>query len=126
LAAAVCEAVLRGWPYPRVLLEAAVRRARAEREIFADRAGLIKAYLARAKRLRRLDDLDPRFPEVTPMLDKQSPAPAYRLGGLFALGYYHQRQDLFSKRSREPALAGGDNPGDRDQGPLTREKENDS
>jgi CRISPR-associated protein Csd1 len=82
LAAAVFEAILKGWPYPRLLLDAAVRRARAERSIFPDRAALIKAYLVRARRLGRLPSL---FPEVKPMLDRDCAAPAYRLGRLFAV-----------------------------------------
>jgi CRISPR-associated protein Csd1 len=82
LATAVFEAILKGWPYPRVLLDAAIRRARAERSVYMDRAALIKAYLVRARRLCRLPSF---FPEVQPMLDKDCPTPAYRLGRLFAV-----------------------------------------
>jgi CRISPR-associated protein Csd1 len=83
LAAAVFGAVLKGLAYPRMLLDATVRRARAERTVFSDRAALLKAYLVRAKRLGVL--IDPNFPEVKPMLDKDCPTPAYRLGRLFAV-----------------------------------------
>jgi CRISPR-associated protein Csd1 len=82
LATKLFEAVLKGWAYPRLVLDASLRRARAEREIFSTRAALIKAYLVRAKRLQLLPA---HFPEVKPMLDKQSTAPAYRLGRLFAV-----------------------------------------
>jgi CRISPR-associated protein Csd1 len=85
LASAVFEAVLRGGAYPRLLLDAAVRRGRAERSVYSDRAALIKACLVRAKRLWQGDSFDPSFPEVRPMLDRDCPAPAYRLGRLFAV-----------------------------------------
>jgi CRISPR-associated protein Csd1 len=85
LAAVVFEAVLKGWPYPRMLLDAVVRRARAERTVFTDRAALIKAYLLRAKRLGAFGSLAHDFPEVKPMLDRECLAPAYRLGRLFAV-----------------------------------------
>jgi CRISPR-associated protein Csd1 len=82
------QAILKGQRYPRILLDAALRRVRAEREVFPardlfpERAALIKAYLARAKRLRMLAS---DFPEVKPMLDKECPNTAYRLGRLFAV-----------------------------------------
>lgn len=82
LASEMFEAILRGRGYPRVLLDTALRRARAEQEIFPERAALIKAYLVRARRLRILTS---DFPEVTPMLDKECPNTAYRLGRLFAV-----------------------------------------
>jgi CRISPR-associated protein Csd1 len=203
LAAAVFEAALKGWAYPRMLLDATVRRARAERTIFSDRAALLKAYLVRAKRLGLL--IDPDFPEVKPMLDRDCPAPAYRLGrlfavlekvqadatnagttirdryygaasatpvvvfgqllrkaphhlakldhapfyekliqeimcalqppspfpaalsleeqGLFAVGYYHQRKDLFTKRSGETGAKGKDGEEDKDNATTRSEGE---
>ena len=82
LASIFFEAILKGWPYPRLLLEAAVRRARTERSVFSDRAALIKAYLVRARRLGRLSS---DFPEVKAMLNTDCPDQAYRLGRLFAV-----------------------------------------
>ena len=82
------QAILKGQRYPRILLDTALRRVRAEREalparnLFPERAALIKAYLSRAKRLRLLTS---DFPEVKPMLDKDCPNTAYRLGRLFAV-----------------------------------------
>ncbi len=85
LATSVFEAILKGWAYPRMLLDAAIRRTRSERSMYTDRAALIKAYLVRAKRLGRLNSVDPNFPEVIPMLDRECPSPPYRLGRLFAV-----------------------------------------
>jgi CRISPR-associated protein Csd1 len=88
LAMEMFQAILKGQRYPRILLDVAVRRVRAEREVFSARevlparAALIKAYLARAKRLRMLAS---DFPEVKPMLDKECANTAYRLGRLFAV-----------------------------------------
>jgi CRISPR-associated protein Csd1 len=90
LAADVFTAILAGRPFPRAVLDCAIRRARAERTIFADRASLIKAFLCRAHRQSRSED-QPRIettstlPEVQPMLDEACSAPAYRLGRLFAV-----------------------------------------
>jgi CRISPR-associated protein Csd1 len=81
LAADLFDAVLADHPFPRALLDAAVRRARAERAVFPDRAALLKAYLLRARRA----GLVPTFPEVQPMLDESCPDRAYRLGRLFAV-----------------------------------------
>jgi CRISPR-associated protein Csd1 len=92
LAAVVFEVVLKGWSYPRMLLDASIRQFRRaekdkKKELYAtlERAALIKAYLARAKRLKQLDSIYPDFPEVKPMLDKDCTARAYRLGRLFAV-----------------------------------------
>jgi CRISPR-associated protein Csd1 len=75
-------AVLSGHPFPYALLAAAIRRTRAERTLYHDRAALIKAYLLRARRAGRLP---PSFPEVRDMLDENCANPAYRLGRLFAV-----------------------------------------
>jgi CRISPR-associated protein Csd1 len=81
LAAATFGAVIEGCPYPRGLLQGAVRRARAERAVTAERAAVIKAYLVRA---RRKGLLPSSFPEVTPQMDTTSTNVPYRLGRLFA------------------------------------------
>jgi CRISPR-associated protein Csd1 len=53
LAADVFAAVLSGQSFPRLLLDTTIRRTRAERSLYADRAALIKAYLLRARRGQR-------------------------------------------------------------------------
>lgn len=82
LAADLFAAILAGRPFPRAVLDAAVRRGRAEWTLYADRASLIKAYLCRARRAGQLPN---DFPEVQRMLDENCPAQAYRLGRLFAV-----------------------------------------
>src|SRR5262249_26619764 len=82
LAAELFAAILAGRPFPRAVLDAAIRRVRSERTIYSDRASLIKAYLCRARRAGRLA---PQIPEVKPMLDEECSSPAYRLGRLFAV-----------------------------------------
>lgn len=81
LATAMFEAIVKGYAYPRIILDAAIRRIRAEQHISTERAALIKAYLVRARRLNRLTN---SFPEVKPMLDTECTSTAYRLGRLFA------------------------------------------
>lgn len=81
LAAATFGAVIEGRAYPRGLLQGALRRARATREISVERAALIKAYLSRA---RRKGLLPASFPEVTAHMDTASTNVPYRLGRLFA------------------------------------------
>lgn len=66
-------------PYPQALLNAAVNRCRAEREVTYPRASAIKAWLNRHIRSTRSQEK-----EFTPMLDLDNPNPAYRLGRAFA------------------------------------------
>lgn len=80
LAADLFRAVLRGWGYPRVILDAAIRRMRAERAVTPARAALIKAYLVRTRRMRP----EKGIPEVTMGLNKESSSTPYQLGRLFA------------------------------------------
>jgi CRISPR-associated protein Csd1 len=80
IAADLFTAILAGRPFPRAVLDLAIRRVRAERTLYADRASIIKAYLCRA---RRAGDLS--LPEVQPMLDEKCDSPAYLLGRLFAV-----------------------------------------
>ena len=70
-------------PLPALLLNAAVERARAERELPYPRAAAIKAALNRTIRFRNLSSLHPE-PEFTVSLDADRTDPAYRLGRLFA------------------------------------------
>ncbi len=70
----VMRAILKELPYPETLMQGALRRIRAEREISFPRAALLKAYL-----IRNLNDQ-----EITVSLNLENTAPGYRLGRLFA------------------------------------------
>lgn len=72
-------AILEGLPYPATLLNAAIRRICAERDVSYPRAAIIKAYL------NRFYKQQPQFKEITMSLDKDNPNPGYRLGRLFAV-----------------------------------------
>ena len=80
LAGDFARAVLSGSRYPVTLLEAAVRRIRAEHEINHPRAALIKAILNRQRRFHIPSDK-----ELTVSLDLTNTNPGYRLGRLFAV-----------------------------------------
>ncbi|HPD31082.1 MAG TPA: type I-C CRISPR-associated protein Cas8c/Csd1 [Phycisphaerae bacterium] len=80
LAGDTIRAILEGLPYPATLLEAAVRRARAEHEISYARAALIKASINRQTRFH-----NPHIEEELKMaLDPENSSVGYRLGRLFA------------------------------------------
>lgn len=66
--------------YPQMLFAAVIRRIRADREIRAVRAGIIKAFLNRNVRLNS-SQLSKELPVA---LDPDRPEPAYQLGRLFA------------------------------------------
>jgi CRISPR-associated protein Csd1 len=70
----VMRAILKGQPYPETLMQGALRRIRAEREVSFPRAALLKAYL-----IRNLNDQ-----EITVSLNLENTSPGYRLGRLFA------------------------------------------
>lgn len=84
-------AILSGTPYPATLLQAAIRRIRAEQAKKNDktgkplpnvtyaRAALIKACLNRASRFKNQQE------DITVSLDTSNSNPAYRLGRLFAV-----------------------------------------
>lgn len=67
-------AILGGARYPESLMQGALRRIRAEREIAYPRAALLKAWL-----IRNLNDK-----EITVSLNESNNDPGYRLGRLFA------------------------------------------
>ncbi len=71
----VMRAILAGGRYPEALMQGALRRMRAEREISWPRAALLKAYL-----IRNLNDK-----EITVSLNESNADPGYRLGRLFAV-----------------------------------------
>ena len=73
-------AILEGLPYPQTLLQAAIRRVRAEHEITYPRAALIKACLNRATRYQNPEQKE----ELHVSLDTTNPNIGYRLGRLFA------------------------------------------
>ncbi|MBI3348255.1 MAG: type I-C CRISPR-associated protein Cas8c/Csd1 [Burkholderiales bacterium] len=72
-------AILEGLPLPAGLLNAAVQRCKAEQDVSYLRACVLKAWLNR--RARATSSTSPTFKEA---LDMDNPAPAYRLGRLFA------------------------------------------
>lgn len=79
LAGEVFQSALTGQPYPAALLQAAVRRLRAERDVGYPRAAVIKACLNRSIRHGHLD-----AKELHVSLDPDNTDPGYRLGRLFA------------------------------------------
>ncbi len=76
----VMRAILQGLPYPVQLLNLAVIRCRAEQRPTRARAAAIKATINRLIRSR-----ETREKEFCPMLDRDNPNTAYRLGRLFAV-----------------------------------------
>jgi len=70
----VMRAILSGGRFPETLLQGALRRIRAERDVTYPRAALLKAYL-----IRNLNDK-----EITVSLNPENTDPGYRLGRLFA------------------------------------------
>ncbi|MGH8162363.1 MAG: type I-C CRISPR-associated protein Cas8c/Csd1, partial [Gammaproteobacteria bacterium] len=72
-------AILTGLPYPAMLLQAAVRRCRAERQINYPRAAVIKATINRLIRHQQLN-----AKELDMSLNRNNTDPGYRLGRLFS------------------------------------------
>lgn len=75
LAGDMMRAILSGSPYPTTLLQASVRRIRAEQEVNYPRASLIKACINRSSGKE----------ELKVSLDENNTNTAYRLGRLFAV-----------------------------------------
>lgn len=76
----VLRSLLCGLPYPRTLLNAAVVRCRAERDVKHARGAILKAWFNRHIRHRQSDEK-----EFNEMLDNSNLNPGYRLGRLFAV-----------------------------------------
>jgi CRISPR-associated protein Csd1 len=81
LAGEVARAIITGAPYPISLLEAVIRRVRADGRITHARCAIVKACITR--RRRTLAGLGGQPQEVPVSLNKDGPAP-YQLGRLFA------------------------------------------
>lgn len=80
IAGATMKAILEGHPYPHILLQAVIRRIRAEREITYPRAALIKACINRKTRFNN----EKIKGELHMSLDENNTNVGYRLGRLFA------------------------------------------
>jgi CRISPR-associated protein Csd1 len=81
LAGETMRAILEGLPYPQTLLQAVIRRIRAEHVVTYPRAALIKAFINRSTRFK-----NPRIEEALKMsLDESNTNIGYRLGRLFAV-----------------------------------------
>ncbi|MBC8431750.1 MAG: type I-C CRISPR-associated protein Cas8c/Csd1 [Desulfobacterales bacterium] len=80
LAGETMRSILEGLPYPKTLLQAAIRRIRAEHEIIYPRAALIKACINRSIRYKNSSIKE----ELKMSLDENNTNIGYRLGRLFA------------------------------------------
>ncbi|MEO8384611.1 MAG: type I-C CRISPR-associated protein Cas8c/Csd1 [Betaproteobacteria bacterium] len=80
LAGDFARSILVASPYPATLLQAAVRRVRAEHEINYPRAALLKAVINRQTRSQQCNDK-----ELNVSLDLSNNNAGYRLGRLFAV-----------------------------------------
>jgi len=98
LAGDVVRAILDGLPYPQTLLQAAIRRLRAEHEVTYPRAALIKACLNRAARFNNPQPQE----EMHVSLDITNPNVGYRLGRLFATLERIQIRKFTQKGGKEP------------------------
>lgn len=91
-------AILEGLPYPQTLLQAAIRRIRAEHDVSYPRAALIKACINRFTRFK-----NPGIKEELKMsLDKNNENIGYRLGRLFATLERIQIRKFTQKGGKEP------------------------
>ena len=91
-------AILEGLPYPQTLLQAAIRRIRAEHEITYPRAALIKACLNRSTRFNNTMQKE----ELHVTLDPTNNNIGYRLGRLFATLERIQIRKFTQKGGKEP------------------------
>jgi CRISPR-associated protein Csd1 len=94
----VMRAILEGSPYPQTLLQAAIRRIRAEHDIAYPRAALIKACLNRSNRINNPKQKE----ELHVSLDPTNTNIGYRLGRLFAALERIQIRKFTQKGGKEP------------------------
>ncbi|MDP2599632.1 MAG: type I-C CRISPR-associated protein Cas8c/Csd1 [Deltaproteobacteria bacterium] len=80
LAGDTMKSILQGTPYPQTLLQGAIRRIKAEREVTYPRAALIKALLVRNHRYYKKTEK-----EVSMSLDENNLNLGYQVGRLFAV-----------------------------------------
>lgn len=80
IASETIHAILTGLSYPQTLLQAVLRRIRAEHKVSHVSASLMKAYLNRSLRFNNPEELE----EMTVSLDIHNSNNGYRLGRLFA------------------------------------------
>jgi CRISPR-associated protein Csd1 len=81
LAGDTMRAILEGLPYPQTLLQATIRRLKAEHDVTYSRAALIKACLNRSIRFNNPNNEE----EIKVSLDTSNNNIGYRLGRLFAV-----------------------------------------
>lgn len=98
LASETVRTILAGLPYPQTLLQAAVRRFRAERDITYPRAALIKACINRAVRFKFSSIKE----ELKMSLDEKNVNIGYRLGRLFATLERIQIRKFTQNGGKEP------------------------
>jgi CRISPR-associated protein Csd1 len=91
-------AILEGLPYPKTLLQAAIRRIRAEHDITYPRAALIKACLNRSIRFNNSEEKE----ELRVALDMTNNNIGYRLGRLFATLERIQIRKFTQEGGKEP------------------------
>jgi CRISPR-associated protein Csd1 len=84
LEGAMFQSIIDGQPYPQVMLQAALQRARAEQDLPYWRAALIKGCINRLTR-RPSQRSQPQQEELTVSLDESNTSTGYCLGRLFAV-----------------------------------------
>jgi CRISPR-associated protein Csd1 len=98
LAGETMRSILEGLPYPQTLLQAAIRRIRAEHEITYIRAAVIKAYINRLTRFKNSNIKE----ELQMSLDESNTNIGYRLGRLFATLERIQIRKFTQNGGKEP------------------------
>jgi CRISPR-associated protein Csd1 len=91
----VMKAILNGQPYPRIFMQHALLRTRAEQNVTQERAAIMKAYVNRMIRANYI-----KGKEVTMGLDTTNENIGYLLGRLFAVYEKSQEDALGSSSNR--------------------------
>ena len=79
LIGSVMQSILKGHPYPVTLQQQCIRRIRAEQKVSRERAAILKAYINRFNRYKKIEE------EVSVALDRNCKNKGYLLGRLFAV-----------------------------------------